>query len=118
MNRILFHPSSFCLINEKRPPTGERWGYAKVYFSTLKQSCPVGDAGCAMMMMVLEFAQGVVTNDTLTKMIDAMAGSEDPGVVSFTARGIKNGQEIQIAISEGVLKGLAAALLSGQQAGF
>jgi len=44
------------LISEaikKRPPTGERLGYAKkvTYFS-LKQSCPVGGAGCAMMMML------------------------------------------------------------------
>ena len=51
-------------------------------------------------------------------MIDAMAGSEDPGVVNFTSTGVKNGQAIQITVSEGVLKGAAAALLSGQNAGF
>jgi hypothetical protein len=78
---------------------------------------PIGQAKVKM-LPILEFAQGVVANDTLAKMIDAMAGSDDPGVVNFTAKGIKNGQEIKITITEGVLKGLAAALLSGQQAGF
>jgi hypothetical protein len=45
---------------KKRPPTGERLGYAKRYFSSLKQSCPVGDAGSNVIMMVLGTVQGLV----------------------------------------------------------
>ncbi len=78
---------------------------------------PIGQAKVKV-LPILEFAQGIVANDTLATMIDGMAGSDDPGVVNVTATGIKNGQEIKITISEGVLKGAAGALLSGQQAGF
>jgi hypothetical protein len=45
---------------KKRSPTGERLGYAKSFFFALKQSYPVGFAGCAVMMMVLGVAQGLV----------------------------------------------------------
>lgn len=67
---------------------------------------------------ILEFAQSISSNDTLATMIDAMSGSDDPGVVNVTAIGIKNGQETRITLSEGLMKALAAALMSGQQAGF
>ena len=39
-------------------------------------------------------------------MIDAMSGSDDPGVVNITSKAIANGQTAQITLSEGLIKGI------------
>lgn len=78
---------------------------------------PVGQAHVKV-LPILELANGLSANETLAAMIDAMAGSDDPGVVNVTSKAIRNGQELSITMSEGLVKALAAAFMSGQAGGF
>jgi hypothetical protein len=77
---------------------------------------PIGQAHIKV-LPILELAQGISANDTLAAMIDAMSGSDDPGVVNITSKAIKNGQEAQLTLSEGLIKAIAAAVMSGQAGG-
>ena len=78
---------------------------------------PIAQAYVKMQPM-LEFAQNISANETLAAMSEALSGSDDPGIVTVTAVGIRNGQETRITLSEGLIKAFANALMSGQQAGF
>lgn len=78
---------------------------------------PIGQAHVKV-LPILKLANGISANDTLATMIDAMSGSDDPGVVNITSKAIPNGQEGQITLSEGLIKAIAAAVMSGQQGGF
>jgi len=78
---------------------------------------PVGQAHIKV-LPILELANGISANETLAAMIDAMSGSDDPGVVNVTSKAIRNGQELNITLSEGLIKAMAAAFMSSQQGGF
>ncbi len=64
---------------------------------------------------ILEFAQSVETNDTLSAMIDALSRSPDPGEMKVVQDSISNGQESKITIGEGLLQAIGAAARQAQQ---
>ncbi len=78
---------------------------------------PIGQAKIKV-LPVLEFVQGIQSNDTVGLMIDALSRSDDSGVVNVVAKGIENGQSTRITLSEGIIKAIVAAVMSGQAAGF
>jgi hypothetical protein len=67
---------------------------------------------------ILELLQGIQANDSLAAMIEALEGSEDPGMVNVTSSGIKNGQKIRVTMSEALVKGLISTVMANQDLGF
>jgi hypothetical protein len=65
------------------------------------------------LMPILEFAQSIENNDTLSAMIDALSRSPDPGELTVIQDSISNGQESTVTIAEGFLNAIGAA---GRQA--
>jgi hypothetical protein len=76
---------------------------------------PVAQLKVAL-MPILEFAQTIETNDTLSAMIDALSRSPDPGVLTIVQDGIVNGQKSEITVGEGLLQAIGAASRQAQQA--
>jgi hypothetical protein len=76
---------------------------------------PVGQVRITL-LPVLEFAQSVKQNDTLSAMIDALSRSPDPGELTFVQESIPNGQKTKVTIAEGLIKAIAAAVRQVQQA--
>lgn len=68
------------------------------------------------LLPVLQFAQSVKQNDTLSAMIDALSRSPDPGEVTFVQESIPNGQKTKVTIAEGLLQAIGAAARQAQQA--
>ena len=78
---------------------------------------PIGQARVKL-LPVLEFLQNIQENESITTMVDALSGSDDPGVVGVVATEIENGQAFKVTLSEGVLKALVGAVLANQELGF
>ena len=69
------------------------------------------------LLPIMEFAQSVEANDGIAAMINALSSSEDKGDVTLISDSIPNGSDVKITIGEGLIKGVAAAAIAGQQAG-
>lgn len=68
------------------------------------------------LLPIFQYIQSVEANDTIAAMIDALARAPDPGQIKVVGRSIPNGQESQVAIGEGVLQAIGAAIRQSQQA--
>jgi hypothetical protein len=76
---------------------------------------PVGQLRFTL-MPILEYAQSIETNDTLSAMIDALSRAPDAGELTVVSDSIENGQESKIAVGEGLLQAVGAAIRQAQQA--
>lgn len=87
-----------------------------------EKDTPLGDRPVGQLKMsllpILQFAQSIETNDTISAMIDALARSEDAGSVTIISNAITNGSESKITIGEGLLQAIGAAVTQAQQAQF
>jgi hypothetical protein len=68
------------------------------------------------LLPILQYAQSIEQNDTISAMIDALARSPDPGSVIAVSNAIQNGQATKFTIGEGLLQAIGAAFRQSQQA--
>jgi hypothetical protein len=76
---------------------------------------PVGQLRFTL-MPVLEYAQSIETNDTISAMIDALSRAPDEGELTVIMENLSNGQKSKIAVGEGLLQAIGAAFRQVQQA--
>ena len=76
---------------------------------------PVGQLRFTL-MPILEYAQSIEPNDTLSAMIDALSRSPDAGELVVVQDSIVNGQQSKITVGEGLLQAIGAAARQAQQA--
>ncbi len=67
------------------------------------------------LMPILEYAQSIEANETVAAMLDALARSPDPGLVSVVSSSIPNGQDSRITLGEGLLQAIGAAVRQSQE---
>jgi len=67
------------------------------------------------LLPILQYAQSIESNDTLTAMIDALTRAEGDGEITLVQESIPNGQETEFTIGEGVLRAIGAASRQAQQ---
>ncbi len=66
------------------------------------------------MMPILQYAQSIEANETVTAMIDALSRAPDLGVLKMVQDAIPNGQDSRVTISEGTLQAIGAAARHAQ----
>lgn len=76
---------------------------------------PVGQLKISL-LPILQYAQSIESNDTLSAMIDALSRSPDPGEVAVVSRAIQNGTSSRVTMGEGLLQAIGAAVRQSQQA--
>jgi hypothetical protein len=74
---------------------------------------PVGQMRLAL-LPILQYAQSIETNDTLSAMIDALSRSPDPGEVRVVSTAIDNGTQSRVTLGEGLLQAIGAAIRQSQ----
>lgn len=75
---------------------------------------PVGQLRVTL-MPILEYAQSIEGNDTLSAMIDALSRAPDSGEMTLVSESIANGQEVKVKIGEGLLQAIGAVSRQLQQ---
>lgn len=76
---------------------------------------PIGQLKVSL-LPILQYAQSIESNDTLSAMIDALSRAPDPGQIVVVSNSIRNGAESQVSIGEGLLQAIGAAIQQAQQA--
>ena len=76
---------------------------------------PVGQLKVSI-LPILQYAQSIEANETLSAMIDALSRSPDAGEVMVVSRSIQNGSKSRLTIGEGLLQAVGAAIRENQQA--
>ena len=67
------------------------------------------------LLPILEFAQSIESQDSLSAMIDALQRSPDPGVVTIVSDSIENGATSKVTLGEGLLQAIGAAIQQSQR---
>lgn len=76
---------------------------------------PVGQFKLSL-LPILQYAQSIETNETLSAMIDSLSRAPDAGNVRVISRSIDNGAKTRVTIGEGILQAVGAAIRQNQQA--
>ena len=67
------------------------------------------------LMPILQYAQTIEANEAIAAMLDALARSPDPGLITVISDSIPNGQDSKITLGEGLLQAIGAAVRQSQQ---
>lgn len=72
--------------------------------------------GQIRLLPILEFAQSIKADETVSAMIDTLIRTSADDSVSFTSTSIERGGEFKLSIGEGILRSIGAAIAAQQQA--
>ena len=70
--------------------------------------------GQVRLLPILEFAQSISAQETVSAIIDALLQSSASDTVSFTTTSIERGSEFKLSIGEGILRAIGAAVAAQQ----
>lgn len=77
---------------------------------------PVGQLRFTL-LPILQYANSIEANDSISAMIDALSRSPDSGELNIVSKSVENGGESRLTVGEGLLQAIGAAIRQAQQAG-